>query len=93
MSEKEWYNNKELFELINGIKDEFNDLRMEMSETRRIISKYNGLYEKVEQVDRELKSLISKQKGKSDFGKAVRDWGGWIFAFITLVILLINQFN
>lgn len=92
MEEQQWYSNKELFELINHIKQDFTELRMEMSETRRVIKKYNGLYEKVEGVKQELKELKAIKSGKIDFGKAIRDWGGWFFALITLVILLINQF-
>lgn len=50
MSEKEWYNNKELFEQIN-------DLKLEMQETRQIIKKYNGLYEKVDHVEKEIEGI------------------------------------
>lgn len=92
MSENQWYTNKELFELINEVKQDFTKLRTEMSETRRIIIKYNGLYQKVEELNSELKELKAKQEGKYNLEKDIRDWGGWIFGLITLIVLIINQF-
>lgn len=50
MSEKEWYDNKELFSLIN-------ELKVEMVETRHMIKKYNGLYDKVGSVKDSLNQL------------------------------------
>lgn len=89
---EQWYSNKELFELINHVQKDFTKLRAEMSETRRIIMKYNGLYQKIEKINSELKEMKAKQEGKNNFEKSIQDWGGWIFGLITLVILLINQF-
>lgn len=59
MGEQDWYSNKDLFELINGLKDtitnEISDFRVElgnakgeMAQTRQLIKQYNGLRERMD---------------------------------------------
>jgi len=76
-----WYSNKELYESIITLKDE-------LKETRHIIKQYNGLREKIEGVEDKVKHIETLTEAKSGFGQSIRDWGGWIFGFITLFILL-----
>lgn len=78
---KQWYTNKDLFEQINS-------LSKEMQVTRNIIKKYNGLREKLGQVEEKVNHIESLTKGKQSIGLAIREWGGWIFALITLAILI-----
>ncbi|GAA5416187.1 hypothetical protein Pryu01_01219 [Paraliobacillus ryukyuensis] len=95
MSNEQWYTNKDLFEQINAIQGDFKDLRSEMKETRSMIKQYNGLREEVglvreevEEVKKQVKEAQNINKGKSKFLEAVRLWGGWLFALITLIVLL-----
>lgn len=88
----QWYSNKELFEQINA-------LRYEMQETRNIIKKYNGLREELGETRKELikvkdevEGMKSRNSGKNAVFEAIRNWGGWLFALVTLIILLVNQF-
>lgn len=93
MSEKEqWYTNKDLHEQINAMSRDFTELRHEMKETRTMIRRYNGLREKIDFVEDEVKEIKALTEGKKTFAEAVRLWGGWLFALITLVILLIDKF-
>ena len=88
MSENEkdqWYTNKDLFEQIMA-------LQQEMRETRAIIKKYNGLYEKVHDVQLKVQRIENETIGKNKVREGIRLWGGWIFSLITLVILLYNEF-
>lgn len=84
MANEQWYSNKDLYEQINA-------LRYEMQETRNLISKYNGLREKVDEVEEELIKIKAKTSGKNSVFTVIREWGGWIFALITLFILLKNN--
>lgn len=88
-----WYSNKDLFEMLTTMRMEYQQLTHEMQATRRIIKKYNGLYEKVDHVEKELKEIKSIQKGGSNVKESIRLWGGWIFGLITLIVLLITTFN
>ena len=91
MSEQ-WYTNKELFEQLNAMQQDFTSLRHEMKETRNIIKRYNGLREELGGLKEKVEKMQAIQQGKNKVGEAIRDWGGWLFAGITLVVLLINQF-
>jgi len=82
MSDGQWYTNKDLFELINELSDE-------MRETRSMIRQYNGLREKVDAVEKKVDVMEARAKGRSSVGKAIREWGGWFIAVISLIILFL----
>lgn len=104
---KQWYSNKDLFEKLNDMRIEFRDLSNEMQQTRKIIKKYNGLYEKIEDVEIEIDNVDKKivkvdnkisdiervTEGKNKVKTAIHQWGGWLFSFITLMVLLYTTFN
>lgn len=56
--EKEWYDNKQLFEMLQQLKQEMVLLSKEMAETRAIIRNYNGLREKVEDTAGKVNTLM-----------------------------------
>jgi hypothetical protein len=92
---KQWYTNKDLFELINHMQGDFRDLRSEMKETRSAIKKYNGLREEVgsarkeiDGVKEEVEIIRAMAKGRSSVWTDVRLWGGWIVAFLTMLAAL-----
>ena len=82
----QWYSNKELFEKIV-------ELQREMQETRAIIRRYNNLYEKVYDVQERIKEIEAETEGKKELEQSIREWGGWIFGLITLIILIYTTFN
>lgn len=93
MSDQEqWYTNKDLFEQLNAMQNDFRDLRSEMKETRNVIKKYNGLREELGMMKEKLNRMEARAQGRMSVGEAVRNWGGWLFAFITLLVLLITKF-
>jgi len=88
MPDKQWYSNKDLFE-------EIIELKSDMKETRSMIRKYNGLYDKVAEVKKDtntvkkdVDNIISMQQGKNSVGTAIRNWGGWIFGLASFLVLL-----
>lgn len=54
----EWYNNKELYEMLQQLKQDIVDLRKEMTETRTLIRDYNGLRAKVEDVNSKMNTFM-----------------------------------
>jgi len=95
MAEQQWYTNKDLFEQINRMQGEFQDLRSEMKQTRDVIKKYNGLREEmgamneqIRDVKDEMEAVKNKTQGKNTVFEAIRNWGGWLFGLITLVVLV-----
>ena len=88
MPDKQWYSNKDLFE-------EIMDLKSDMKETRAMIRKYNGLYDKVADVKKdttnvrkEVDNIISVQQGKHSVGNAIKSWGGWVFGLASFIVLI-----
>ena len=55
---KEWYDNKAIFEMLQDFKEDVQELRREMAETRAIIRNYNGLREKVEDTAGKVNTLM-----------------------------------
>lgn len=81
MPDKQWYTNKDLFELII-------ELQTDMKETRSMIRKYNGLYNKVAEVKSTVDGMEAQQKGRNSVGTAIRNWGGWVFGLASFLVLL-----
>lgn len=96
----QWYTNKELFERLGDLKDDVSELRTEMKETRALIKSYNGLREEIEKMREEnediktqVQVMISKELSKNHTLDEVRNWAGWLFGLITLLVLLYRQIN
>lgn len=75
----DWYTDKDLFEMIQGLKQDLN-------ETLITIKKYNGLWEKFDNVDHRLTAIEQQAVGRSTVGRSIREWGGWIVAIISLLM-------
>jgi hypothetical protein len=58
MEQKEWYNNKELYEMFQQLKLDMADLSKEIAETRTLIRDYNGLRQKVDDTASKLSTLM-----------------------------------
>ncbi|WP_152657601.1 hypothetical protein [Oceanobacillus sp. CFH 90083] len=91
MPEQQWYSNKELHKIMIEMSKDFTKLRTEMKQTREIIKKYNGLREEVGKLQKEIIYMKATGKGKSSALEVIRNWGGWLFALVTLIVLLLNQ--
>lgn len=84
MEEKsQWYNNKELYEMLLGLKDE-------LKETRAAVQKYNGLRADLNHCMTDILAIKQQAVGRYSVGKAIRDWGGWIVAVVSFIYLLMR---
>lgn len=79
----EWYTNRELFEMLQG-------LRTDLQETRILIKQYNGIRQRLDSCEAVLADLVSQTKGRASVSNAIRAWGGWVIAFVSLLITLAN---
>lgn len=96
--DSQWYSNKELYEKLTDISGDFIKLSGEMKETRVLIKQYNGLREEIEEVKREsfatqtkVNTMADRWHGRNKTLDTLRNWGGWVFGLITLIILIYNQ--
>ncbi|WP_213997080.1 hypothetical protein [Tepidanaerobacter syntrophicus] len=54
----EWYGNKEIYEMLQGLKADIETLRKDMAETRAIICDYTDLRKKVEDTASKVNMLM-----------------------------------
>lgn len=80
---QEWYDNKDLFEMIQG-------LREDLQETRTVVKKYNGIRKDLSEVMERLTVIEEQKVGRSQAGQLLREWGGWL-ATITVLILRVLE--
>lgn len=87
MEKQNWYSNKELFEMMEELKGDMTDLRLEMKETKTLIRDYNGLRKDVIETDKKISKLESKVKTHTSNR---REYIGYIIAAISILFLILN---
>jgi len=85
---EQWFDNKDLFLMLQELKSNMQTMSQELKQTRDIVAKYNGLRQKIEDCSDEIEAIKNKAAGQSAVGKGIREWGGWIFGFISLAVAL-----
>lgn len=78
-----WYTNKDIYEMVMGLKDD-------LHETRTLIKEYNGLREKLNQCTIEIAEIKSVAAGRSGVATGIRVWGGWIVGILSLILAIIK---
>lgn len=78
---KEWYSNKELFEM-------FQDLKEELAITREAVKRYNNIRADLNAVMQRLTAIEERAIGRYGIGKAVREWGGWLVGLLGFLFAL-----
>jgi len=54
-----WYSNKELFEMLEAVKNDITDLRLDIKETKTLIRDYNGLRKNINDANKEINQLLT----------------------------------
>lgn len=80
---EQWYTNKDLYEMVVGLKDD-------LQETRLLIQEYNGLRKRLDVCDATLADLVSQAKGRATVASGIRSWGGWIVGIVSLLITIVK---
>lgn len=85
-----WYSNKELFEMLEAVKNDITDLRLDIKETKTLIRDYNGLRKTINDTKKEVSELKQQVETNQDNRK---EYIGYIIAAISTLFLLLNYFN
>lgn len=83
--ENQWYTNKDLFEQINGMQGDFQNLRSEMKETRNVIKKYNGLREELGAIKEQVNRMEARKEGKLKVYDGIVKYGGWAVGILSML--------
>lgn len=96
---KQWYNNKDLFEMIQELGKSMQLLQNDLLQTRYEIKQYNNLradlntcLSGVHEVQQEVKEMKSETKGKKSVGVAVIAWTSFGIGIITLLAKMMEWF-
>jgi len=81
--QEQWYTNKEIYLMVQELRDE-------LKETREIVKKYNGIRSDMNWCVEQLQKHKTTKDTRYNLLSAVRGWGGWIVA---LGILLVKLFG
>ncbi len=79
-NKEQWYSNKELFEMVQELKDE-------LRETRDAVKKHNlnGVKDDLNWCIMAIKQRESKQEGHYNLLEGFREWGGWVALIIFML--------
>lgn len=87
--QRDWYGNKELFEMIQGLKED-------LQETRIAVQKYNGLRKDLADVMKRLADIEKagmeekgQRTGKKEVGISIREWTAWAVAILSLITTIL----
>ena len=70
---EQWYSNKEIFEMVQELRDE-------LKTTREIVKKYNGIREDLNWCVLKLQSHNTTKEARYTIIEGFREWGGWLVA-------------
>lgn len=75
-SKEQWYTNKELFEMINGLKSD-------LTETRKVVKEYNDLRRSLNDCIRRVAEIEQRGVGRQSVEQAILRWGPWAIAVVS----------
>lgn len=91
---KDWYTNKDLFEMIQSFQLQVSTLTKEMEKTTTIIRDYNGLRGTINDVDNRLGKIEQTIVENKDSNKTQRqnksNYIGWGIAIIMFIMTLLQ---
>lgn len=82
---EQWYDNKELYEMIMGLKKQIGQLSAEIKTTTELLRTYNGLREKLGKCEQDIAAILAQRMGSKDM------WGYVVGAF-GIIVALISHF-
>ena len=80
---KEWYSNKELYEMMVDLSKGLEATNAEMAKTQTMIRDYNGLRERLDRCEQRVDEFAGKNSGSKDM------WG-YIVGGIGLLLALVS---
>lgn len=84
--QEQWYTNKELFEMISGLKDD-------LIETRKVVREYNDLRRSLNDCIRRVSDIEQRNIGKQNVEQAILRWTPWAIAVVSAVAALYAFFG
>lgn len=84
--EKDWYTQKELVTMIQDVKEEMHELRLEMRETKMLIRDYNNLRKRLDDCEKRVNQIYGQSQGGKDMWGYVVGGIGLFLAILSYVM-------
>ena len=86
---EQWYSAKDLFEMVQLLKEDIGTLRLELTATRQLVSQYNSLRSKLDDTQARVDAWEHEKEGKRSVARGICDWGGWIIAVLGWIVAVL----
>ncbi len=83
---KEWYSNKELYEMMVDLSKGLEQTNAELAKTQTMIRDYNGLRERLDKCEQRVDEFVGKSSGGKDMWGYVVGGIGVISFILSLVL-------
>ena len=83
---KEWYTNKELYEMMVNLSKGLEQTNAELAQTQVLIRDYNGLRERLDKCEQRVDEFVGKSSGGKDMWGYVVGGIGVISFILSLVL-------
>ena len=83
-SKEQWYTNKELFEMINGLKSD-------LTETRKVVKEYNDLRRSLNDCIRRVADIEQRGVGRQSVEQAILRWVPWAIAVVSAAYAIFGR--
>lgn len=87
IKDQNWYSNKDLFEMVEGLKKEITALSLQMRETKTLIRDYNDIRGTLNSISGRIVTVEEKLCTGTNNRK---EYIGYIVAVISVLFLLLN---
>jgi uncharacterized protein YdcH (DUF465 family) len=85
----DWYDNKELYEMISKLKTQFGDFNENFHKYNGLVEKYNGLITQQQNLNEKITNLekikLQIKTEKNSTEKTNNSWGVWIIRIIAFL--------
>ncbi len=86
---QDWYSGKEIADMFSGMKEDINELRVEMRETKTLIRDYNGLRKRLDKCEERLDKGEGHSQGQESTVKFAWEKMGYIVGLAGVVVAVI----
>lgn len=86
----QWYDNKQLYEQIQSLKDQIAELNVEMQKTTTLLRGYNGLRERIDDCEIAIAKASAKAEGNASGSK---DTWGYIIGALGIGAAIISAWK
>lgn len=84
--QREWYTNKDLYEMMVDLSKGLENTNAELSKTQVMIREYNGLRARLDQCDKNIAEILGQKSGSHDAWGYIVGGFGLLMAIVSMAM-------